>query len=274
MPVTINTNMASVNALTNLNRTTRPLGDTFAKLSSGLRITKSSDDAAGLGMAENLKATGMSLRQASRNVNDGVSFLQTAESYVNEVGTILKRMKELATQSASGTLGSTERAYVETEFVQMRSEIDRIRDSAEFNGVKLANGSTTQISVQVGAKNATDNRITITLQNVGSSALSIDTVSLGSETAAQAALTTLDTALNTVNSLRSTFGATQNQLESVQRSLETYTDNVVAAESRIRDADFAYESAQLSRYQIMQQAGVAVLGQANQLNQSALQLLR
>ena len=290
MPVTINTNLASVRALGNLARANRPLVSTFAKLASGLRITRAADDAAGLGVAENLSATLGALGQATRNVNDGVSFVQTAEGYANEVGVILKRMKELATQSASETLQDSERAFVQDEYTQMKGEIDRIAFSAEFNGVKLASGAVTLVDVQVGTLNAADNRITISLMPIHSGALGLNTINylsstglllsvatpatLGSAAGAQAGMARIDSALNWIHSVRAGFGAAQNQLESVRRSLETYTDNLRAAESRIRDADFAFESAELSRYEIMQQAGVAILGQANQLSQAAVQLLR
>jgi flagellin len=290
MPVNINTNLASVRALTNLSRSARPLASTFAKLASGLRITRAADDAAGFGLAENLSATGGALRQAARNVNDGLSFVQTAEGYANEVGVILKRMKELATQSASDTLADAERAYVQAEYSQMKGEIDRIAYGAEFNGVKLGSGAVTQVDVQVGAFNNADNRITISLLPIHTGVLLLNTViylsstgltlgtvgpvNLGSAAGARDGMARLDYALSWMNTVRAGFGAAQNRLESVGRSLETYTDNVTAAESRIRDADFAFESAELSRYQIMQQAGVAILGQANQLSQAALQLIR
>jgi flagellin len=276
MALAINTNTASMSALTNLNRTSKPLSDTFARISSGLRITKAADDAAGMGVAENLDAAYRSLRQAMRNSNDGVSVIQTAEGYAGEVGNNLKRMRELAVQSASDTLGPTERGYVDTEFKQIAGEIDRIAASAEFNGVKLADGSAASLDVQVGIRDTANDRITITLGDLTATTLGVDAGSVDVSTAAgaQAALTTLDTAISTVNGYRATFGAAQNQLESAQRSMETYTDNIAGAESRIKDADFAYETAQMSKYQIMQQAGVAVLGQANQINSGAVQLLR
>jgi len=271
--LTINTNMPSVNALKNLNNTVKNLNNTFQRISSGLRINKAGDDAAGLGVAENLDMEYRGVRQAMRNANDGVSVVNIAEASANEVGNIIKRMRELAVQSSSGTLATTERAYIQTEFVQLTSEIDRIANTTEFNGVKLANASGT-VNVQVGVNNSANDRIAITLGNLtsGAGGLSI-TGALNSASAAQTALTVLDGAMNKVNSFRANFGAVQNRFESALRNLDTYSENILAGQSRIRDADFAYETAQSAKNQILQQSGVAVLAQANQLNQAALRLV-
>lgn len=272
--LTVNTNMSSANALNKLTQTTKKLSTSFERISSGFRINKAADDAAGLGMAENLDAASRGLRQAMRNANDGVSVLEVAEGATGEVANIIKRMRELAVQSSSETLDNAERAYIDDEFTELSSEVERIALVTEFNGVSLTQGgAVTQIDVQVGVKDSANDRITLTLGDLRATALGIDTISLATAGGAQTALTDLDTALDTVNGYRSKMGASQNRLESAMRNLGTYSESIQGAESRIRDADYAYETAQMSKYQIMQQAGVAVLGQANQLGQSALRLI-
>lgn len=275
MALTVNTNLAAGNALTKLNGTSRMLSSSFEKISSGLRITKAGDDAAGLGVAENLNAASRGLRQASRNANDGLSLIHVAEGAAGEVGNIVKRMRELAVQSSSETLEDTERAYIQTEFTELAGEVDRIANVTEFNGILLSEGTNASLDVQVGINNTANDRITITLGDLTAATLGVDTgtIDLSSAAGAQGALAGLDTALDTINGYRASFGATENRLESAVRNLDTQTENMTAAESRIRDADFAYETAQMSKYQIMQQAGVAVLAQANQINQGALRLL-
>ena len=271
--LTINTNMPSVNALKNLNNTVKNLNNTFQRISSGLRINKAGDDAAGLGVAENLDMEYRGVRQAMRNANDGVSVVNIAEASANEVGNIIKRMRELAVQSSSGTLATTERSYIQTEFVQLTSEIDRIANTTEFNGVKLANAGGT-VEVQVGVNNTGNDRIAITLGNLTSATgLNIVGTSMSTALQAQAALSVIDNAMNKVNGFRATFGAVQNRFESALRNLDTYSENIMAGQSRIRDADFAYETAASAKNQILQQSGVAVLAQANQLNQAALRLV-
>ena len=275
MALTVNTNLASMNALTNLNRTNRSLTKTLGRVSSGLRISSAGDDAAGLAVAENLDAAARSLTVAQRNTQDGISVVQTAEGATSEVGGILKRMRELAVQSASETLANDERQYIQDEFVALSSEVDRIANVTEFNGVALGDGSTASLDVQVGINNSVNDRIGITTGDLRAATLGVDTgaMTLASATGAQTALTALDSAIDTVNGYRSDYGAAQNRLESAMRNLETYTESLRGAESAIRDADFAYEAAQMSRFQVMQQAGVAVLGQANQLNSGAVRLL-
>lgn len=277
MALRINTNVSSVFAQKHLSRTQERLQSNFEHLSSGLRITKAADDAAGLGVSENMRATIRSLRQAIRNTNDGVSVVQTAESAATEVGSILSRMRELAIESASEVLGNTERAYIQTEYVALQSEIDRIANAAEFNGLALANTASNSVDVWIGAGNSTTiDMLQVTLQNLTTSALGVSAgaTSVGSVTAAQAAISLLDTAINTVNSAHATYGAAQNRLTSALHNLESYTENLIDAESRIRDVDFASETAELTRNQIFSQAAVAVLAQANQTPQAALQLLQ
>jgi flagellin len=281
MAFVVNNNLASLNALNNLNRTNQSLSGSFSRISSGLRINKAADDGAGLAVSENLDIQAQSLIQAKRNAHDGISLIQVAEGASNEVAEVLKRMKELAVQSASETLEATERTYVQSEFTQLRSEISRIATVTEFNGIGLTRGNAvhsnvtgfTSVIVQVGAFNTTDDRITISLGNLGTTALSLEALSLNSVASAQAALSNFDSALDSVNNYRSDYGATQNRLESAIRGSEVYAENLKSAVSQIKDADFAHEAAEMARNQIMQQAGTAVLAQTNRMNQGVLRLL-
>ena len=274
MALNINHNSAAANARNNVARTTRSLSESFSRISSGLRINSAADDAAGLAMSENMDAQTRSLRQAQRNTHDGISVIQTAEGATTEVSNMLKRMRELAVQSASETLASSERSYAQDEYSELATEIERIADVTEFNGVNIGNNSN-KINVQVGIDNTANDRIQIQLGDLNLAALGIATgsVDITNQTKAGTALTKLDTALNSVNSYRSDYGAVQNRLESALNNLETYTENLASATSNIRDADFAHETAELSKFQIMQQAGIAVLGQANGLNSGALRLI-
>ena len=275
MALIINHNRASGNAMNNLNKTQRNLSESFSRISSGLRINSASDDAAGLAMSENMDSEVRSLRQAQRNTHDGISVIQTAEGATQEVSDIIKRMRELATQSSSETLANAERSYIQDEFSELAGEVDRIANITEFNGVALANGTNATLNVQVGADGTANDRIAITLGNLRATTLKVDTgnISMTTAASAQAALSTLDTALGSVNASRSKYGAVQNRLESALNNLETYTSNLASSVSNIRDADFAHETAELAKYQIMQQAGVSVLGQANGLNSGALRLI-
>jgi len=275
MALTVNTNLASIKSMTNMSRTSRNLQGSFERISSGLRITKAADDAAGLGVAESLDAQEISARQAMRNVNDGISLIQTAEGATNEVANILKRMRELAVQSASETMATTERAYIQTEYLALEEEVNRIAAVTEFNGILLAEGTNTQVAVQVGVMNTSNDQITVTFSDLRSTALGIDSGTIGLDTAANAfaAIDDLDTALDSVSSSRAGLGASQNRLDTSLRNLETYSENLASAQSQIRDADFAWETAELSKNQIMQQAGTSILAQANQLTQGALSLL-
>jgi flagellin len=276
MAITVNTNLSSIAALINVNNNQAAYNKVLGRISSGLRITAAADDAAGLAVAESLNAQTRSLEVARRNVNDGIAVIQTAEGAAAEVGNLLKRMRELAVQSSSETLATTERSYIEQEYDSLVSEVDRIAQATEFNGIALASGTgTTQIVVQIGANNTANDRITIGLGNLTSTGLTLApaTVTLGSATQAQAALGFIDAAVDRVNSYRSTFGAAQNRIESAGRGLDTYNLNLKAAESQIRDADFALEAAMLTKQQILSQSGIAVLGQANQINAGALRLI-
>ena len=288
MALVVNTNLSSINSQKNLNQSSHALSNVFERISSGLRINKAADDAAGLGVSESLDAEIRAYRQGIRNANDAISVIQTAEGAANEVANIVKRMRELAVQSASETLATDERSYIEDEFEQLSGEVDRIAFTTTFNGQNLTNaagsGGDGVITVQVGANNNVNDRIDIQLGDLraqtalgvsynGANVTGASIVSLNTTTAAQSALGRLDAALGTLNGYRSTFGAIQNRMESAIRNLTNYTENLAAAKSRIVDADFAYETAQMAKYQILQQSGVAVLGQANAVSQAALRLL-
>jgi flagellin len=276
MSIVVNTNTASLNAINNLSQTTNKLSGSFARISSGLRITSAADDAAGLGVAENLESAQRAATVASRNASDGISLLQVAEGAANEVSDILMRMNELAIESASETLDATERQYIQDEFLELSAEVDRIATSTSFNGVSLADGSLPTISVHVGiGNNVLADKIAIATGDLTSATIGVDTGSMDLSTVAGAdtAIGDLQTALDTINSYRSGYGASQNRLESAVSSLAIFGENTAAAESRIRDADFATETAEMAKLQIMQQAGIAVLSQANVVSQGALSLL-
>ena len=275
MSIVVKTNIAANNGITNLNKTSRALSRNFEKISTGLRIARAADDAAGLGVADKLRALHHSADQAARNINDGISFVGVADGAANEVGSILSRLRELAVQSSSETLAQTERSYIGDETKQLISEVERISRVTEFDGTKLTDGVDTQVDVQVGVRNTANDRITIKLGDLTTSGLAISLLDLStSATTAQAGITTIDTAINSVNSIRSNYGAVENRLGNALNNIETFSEANKTGESRIRDADFGVETANLSNNQILQQAGVAILAQAKNLNQSALSLLQ
>jgi flagellin len=273
MALTVNTNMAAMSAANTLNNTQGSLSSTLSRVSSGMRITKAADDAAGAAVAQNLSTTARSGRQAIRNANDGISVIQTAEAASKEVLSILDRVRELAVQSSSDTLEDTERAYIQTETAALMEEVDRIADSSEFNGIALSNGSTASLTVQVGTDGSTNSQIDIALGDLNATALSVDSLTLSTATASRTAIGTVDTAIDSVNSIRATYGATQNRLGSAINNMSTYVESLSSAASQIQDADYAHETAEMTRLQVMQQAGVAALGQARGMNQSVLSLL-
>jgi len=275
MALTVNTNIASINAQRNLSLTQVSLGKSLERLSSGLRINRAGDDAAGLAISENMRAQIRSMNQAMRNANDGVSLVQTAEGSLNEVSNVLTRMRELATQAATGTINSDQRSYIDAEFTQLKNEINRIASSAEFNGSKLLDGTSATYSFQVGAGNSANDTIAVSISAAGTSNIGVSTASLAgnSGASASAALGAIDAAISSVSNIRGTLGAVQNRLQSTINNLQVYSENLSAAESRIRDVDVAAETAALTRAQILSQAGTAILAQANQTPQSALQLL-
>jgi flagellin len=277
MGLRINTNVPSLSAQRSLGINTRSQNDSLRKLSSGERITRSGDDAAGLAISENLKAQIRGMRQAKRNAGDAISMLQTAEGGMNEISSIIIRLRELSVQAASDTVGATERGFTDIEFQNLKEEIDRISKSTEFNGIKLLDGSGGKLEFQVGTKN---DPILDRLHYDGSGAdasiealsLAIDSVS--TKEGAQGALKKLDDALVHINGVRANFGALQNRLQSVTNNLEVSDENLSAANSRIRDVDVASETAELTKNNILLQAGVSVLSQANQAPNMALKLLQ
>lgn len=276
MAITVNSNASANRAMTQLSKTGRSLASSFQRISSGLRISKAADDAAGLGVAENLKVAWKSAKVAQRNIGDGVSMIAVAEGASAEVGSILGRMRELAVQSASETLGDDERAYIQDEYTALSSEVDRIANVTEFNGQALTDGSTTTVAVQVGIGNTADDQVSITMGDLTAATLGVDTGSLdmSTSTGASSSITAIDSAIAMVSGYRSDYGAVENRLGSALNNLETYVENTQSAESQIRDADFAYETAELSKNQVLQQAGVSVLAQAKSMSQSALTLLQ
>jgi len=274
MGLRINTNVASLNAQRNLTQTTDQLSRSLERLSSGLRITRASDDAAGLAISERFRAEVRSLQQAQRNAMDGISLLQIAEGALNESSGILIRLRELAIQSANGTLGAGERATLNQEFQDLVGEIDRIANVTEFNGTLLLDGAAPTITFQVGSNNTVNDQISVTGVDATATGLGVDLLLVDTQANAQAALAGLDTAIDSVSSLRAGFGTAQNRLESTIRSIAVAVENTAAAESRIRDVDVASETAIMTRNQVMQQAGIAVLAQANVSTQSALALLQ
>ena len=275
MSMTVRTNVASMQASGQLGKTTSQLSKTLERISSGYRINRAADDAAGLGVATALETDTISQNQGIRNANDGISIIQTAESATNEVTDILQRMRALAVQSASETLANEERSYISDEFTQLQSEIARIAAVTEFNGVLLNNGTITSLDVQVGIHNDAQSRIAITLGNLTTTSLNVGsaTIDVLSVTAARNSLDVIDTALQSVNRSRSLLGAAQNRLDSAINNAMIYTEALSAAESQIRDADFAVETSELTKLQILQQSGVAALAQAKNVNQSVISLL-
>lgn len=276
MGLRVNTNLASVNAQRNLFNTNVKLGKSLEKLSSGLRINRAGDDAAGLAISESFRSEIRALQQASRNASDAISMVQTAEGALDEVSNIAIRLKELSEQAANGTLGSAERGFLNSEFSALVSEITRITDTTAFNGTNLIDGSGGTVDIQVGTKSAASNQIQLDFNtDVDATSLGLASLSLtGTDaTNAKTALDAVSTALTTISQTRANFGAVQNRLESTVRNIGVTVENFSAANSRIRDVDVAEESANLTSLQILQQAGISVLAQANFAPQSALSLL-
>lgn len=275
MALTVNTNLAAMRASNALNKTQAGLSHTLAKISSGLRVTKAADDAAGSAVASNLHTVARSGKQAMRNANDGISIIQTAEGATKEVLNILDRMRELAVQSASDTLDNAERTYLDDEFEQLSDEVERIAQATEFNDLALADGSRSQLQVQVGVTSGTESRLTITLGELTVSNLNIEKtdIDLTQASTARTAIDTIDSAIDSVNSIRAGYGAVQNRIDSAIANMVTYVESLSAAESQIMDTDYAHETAEMTKLQVMQQAGTAALAQARTINQSVISLL-
>ena len=274
MGLRVNTNVVSINAQRNLASVTQNLAVNFRRLATGLRISGAADDAAGLAISERLRAQIRSLEQAKRNANDGISLVSTGEGALNEVSSILIRLRELAVQAANGSTSDQDRATLDEEFQILIGEINRIGRSTEFNGIKLLDGSTSAISFQVGFGITSGiDTLNVSLSPALSTSLALQSLDIGSAGDISYAISSVDAAINTVSSLRGRFGAVQNRLISTIANLGIQVENISAAESRIRDVDVALETAQLTRNSILQQASIAILAQANAQPQSALALL-
>ena len=275
MPLVVNTNVASLNAQNKLQGTQRALQKSFERLSSGFRINTAADDAAGLGISENLKSKIRSYSVAERNTNNAISMANTAESGLNQISGIIIRMRELAVQSANGDLTSTDRGYLDTEFQLLKDEITRLAETTEFNGKELLAGTATSISFQVGINTTSFDTISLEFGGVSLSSLGINGAGVSGTTAAgaTAAIDSLDTALQAVSTNRAKFGAATNRLTIAVSNSQAIRTNLQAANSAIRDVDVAEETAQLARSQVLLQAGTSILAQANQAPQQALSLL-
>jgi flagellin len=274
MSFSIRTNVGSLNAQRNLFNSSAMLEGSFSKLSSGFRITQAGDDAAGLGISVNLQAQIRSFNQGNRNAQDAQSLIQTAEANLNQTTELLTRMRELAMQSASSSVGNVERGYIQTETAALITEIDRIANAAEFNGQALLNSTATTLTFQIGIRNvAANDRISVSTVDATAVTLGVSTLDLSTQAGAQTALATIDTGILGVSLARATFGAAGNRLSSVIQSIQSSSESLSAANSRIRDVDVAEETSKMARTQVMMQAGVSVLAQANQAPQIALKLI-
>lgn len=276
MGLRINTNVAALNAQRMLSVSTDNQQKSLERLSSGSRINKAGDDAAGLAISENLKAQIRGLRQAKRNASDGISLVQVTEGGLNEISNILVRLRELSVQAASDTIGDTERSFTDREFQSLKQEIQRISENTNYNGTQVLAGREQPIDIQVGLYNTSNDRLSYDTKFADSrlEALGIAEDSVSSKLGAQLSLARIDTGLKQVNEVRSTLGAMQNRLASTVNNLSIYDENLSAANSRIRDVDIATESSELVKQNILQQAGVSVLSQANSSQQQALKLLQ
>jgi flagellin len=274
MPQIINTNISSLNAQRNLNTSQGALSTALQRLSSGLRVNSSKDDAAGLAVAEKMNSQARGMTVAIRNANDGISLAQTAEAGMNVIGEHLQRMRDLAVQSASGQYDSDNRAALNTEYQQLKSEIARVVSATNFNQKMLLDGTfASGVTFQVGATTTAESQIDISIDKVDTANLTYEiTGSVG--TSALSAISEIDVMINTLNTNRAALGAIQNRFEGVLTQLSSAHESTEAARSRIMDADYAAETAKLARAQVLQQAGVAMLTQANALPQNVLRLLQ
>ena len=279
MPIIVNSNIASLNAQRNLNQSNSALASSLQKLSSGLRVNSAKDDAAGLAVSEGLSSQIRGNSQGIRNAYDGISVAQTAESALGQVGNNLQRIRQISVQAANGSISDDNRSQLQKEVDQLTQEVSRIVQTTNFNGTKLLTGGS-GLTFQVGSSGSTDNQVTTSgVELSGISAYSgsltaTGTVNVSSSGAASAAIASMDAAIRTVTNTRATFGSIQNRFEAVIANTQAYVENLSASKSRIMDTDFASETASLTRNQILQQAGTAILGQANTVPQAALSLLR
>ncbi len=287
MPQTINTNLVSLNAQRNLSMSQSQLGTAMQRLSSGMRVNGAKDDAAGLAIAERMSTQVRGMTVAMRNANDGISMAQVGEGALGAVGNLFQRMRELAVQSANGTNSSSDRISLNQEFIQLSQEATRTLGGTQFNGQSILSSSTDAV-FQIGANSSSDvDRLTVTafsweanasISSVLGSAVisgtSLPTVQITDTPTAQGAITSIDAAINAINSQRANFGAVQNRFENIVNNMQVAVENQSAARSRIMDADYAAETSALSRANILQQAGNAMVAQANQLPQQVLSLLK
>ena len=265
MSLRIQNNVEALGAHRHLTETSSAIAKSMERLSSGFRINRAADDAAGLAISERMRAQTRGLEQTTRNIQDGVSLVQTAEGNLDEVHSMLQRVRELAVQYKNGTLSASDQAAIQTEVNQLASEIERVGSSAKFNGITLL-AATGSVTFQVGVDDG--DAITVSTISLGSSVGSFSTLSSAT------AISAIDAAITAVSSARSTFGAVQNRLEHSLSANVVYRENLVAAESRVRDVDMASEMVELTKNQILQQAGTSMLSQANQSSQGVLSLLR
>lgn len=271
----INTNVQSLRAQSSLNEVRKQQDSSLAQLSSGKRINSASDDAAGLAISEKLKGQIASSQQAKRNASDGISVVQTAEGGLNEISTIITRLRELSIQSSNDTVGETERGFTDKEFQSLTQEIERIAQTTDFNGVKLLNGEGSDMHFQIGLQGDENSRLTFASSDnaVTAGDLSVDGMNVLTKEDARGNLESLDKAMEKISGTRASLGALQNRMQSTMRNIDIQTENLSAANSRIRDTDVAVASSELTRANILAQANTAVLSQANQTPQTALRLI-
>jgi flagellin len=274
MSLRINQNISAMNTHRQLIQTDKALAGSLEKLSSGLRINRAADDSAGLAISQRLRAQVGGLQMASQNAEQAKNMVQTAEGFLNEIHNMLGRMRELAVQSASDTVDATNRSSLQGEFNQLRQEIDRISTSAEYNNNKLLDGTFTNKQFQVGANGDTDNTITFSIDGVGSTQMSIDTTDISTLAGAVTAMDDLTTAIDYVSTVRSGLGTIQNRLAYTVASVDNSAENLSSSESTIRDLDISQEISMFTKSQILVQAGMAMLAQANAAPQNVLSLFR
>ncbi|AUH49681.1 flagellin FliC [Chromobacterium sp. ATCC 53434] len=282
MAITVNTNLASLQAQINLNGSSNSLSQSLQRLSSGLRVNSAKDDAAGLAISQTLTSAIRGNNQAIKNANDGISVGQTAEGALGQIANNLQRIREIAVQASNGSVSNNNRSQLQNEVDQLTQEISRIVQTTEFNGTKLLSGGAT-LTFQVGSSGSTDNQVSVsstdltsgsTLKSYNSALTATKTIDVTTQGGASGILSSLDADISQISNVRSTFGAVQNRFDAVVSNLQNYTSNLTAANSRIMDVDFASETANLTKNQILQQAGSSILKQANSLPQSALTLLQ
>jgi len=271
--VQIASNHGAIRALDNLFKTNQLLAKTIDRLSSGLRVQSSADDAAGMAVSESMRAQKMSFQQAIRNANGGIAILQTAEAAFQSISDTLTRMRELAVESANGSITDTERTFLDTEFSELVDEIDRIAAVTEFNDIKLLDGTAATLTFQVGIRNSSADQIATSIDSQNATGLGVNDDTVATQTGAQNAIDEIDTAFESLNTDRASIGANINSLSLAVTNLSSSVENLGTAMGNVRDADIGSQSAEFSRLQVLQQAGIAMVAQANALPSTALRLL-